>query len=1276
MCSKLIVGTIPSSWRRPLKSGIALLASFLMASCVAQAQTLQLRLPFDDTGPGTTTTSDASGALGTAVTLSMETSASAGTNLHGAANSGVQNQGRAIDFSSNPVAGNTAGNIAYVTNNAAIGSLGLVSNFTATIWFKLGSNPTNTGNLGPRFFVMGTNGVIDSGAANSIALLYNTGSGYFSNSIIGRINTTTFSLPIYYPIPTGLWQFIAVVYNATNTTAMMYYGTEGSPAKLLCVNNVGVQTVNFGTAGTLQIGNRLNGRTRPVNGSIDEFRFYTGAGDATFVENIRQASTPVVVAGLYPDGMSLMQGTNKLSFTASSANGISTGNIKVAVNGTDVSPSLAIGGISTSRTVSYTGLPVDPTLVNNANLNAVNIDIQVTDDSGIIASNRVVYDAFSPDHFTWEAEDYDFDGGLYIDNPTYAFTAAADTYWQRAGIPPVDYSDNGAAGGPLRVYRDPVGLVETEFSLGGAANGGVNVGELMRQKVLNALALDGSIREVDVGYFDGGTGSGLPNWMNYTRTYPTGLFNVYARVAFGGGAGASTLAQVTSGWGTPVQTITNLGTFNLNNSGGWQSYQWVPLRNASGNLVQLSLGGTSTLQSIAGTGGGGNENFFMLITANTNLPIITGVYPNGGLQPSVTFSFTASSPAGITINTNSITVALTAVPLAGNSFVTNLTSSNGLVITGSSTNRNVVYSGLQTNVTYTAIISVVDVNGSPAGRTINFDTYDPILTWEAEDYNYGNGNYYDNPQTNLYAGSFGTAEVDFHEGSGGGGRAYRDSGVTVGPATETATDTVRAAYNGTGFIDYNVGYYDNGDWLNYTRTMPAGQYNVYLRAANGSGGNGGVALARVTSDPTTSPQTTTNLGIFTIPPTGGWQAYTFVPLRDASGNLVKFTGGGVQTLRGTSSGGCNANFYALFAANTNLPAINNVYPDGASFFQSTNKFSFSASSPVGIATNNITVALNGVDVSSSLVLGGSSTNRSVSYTGLQANTNHTITVTVTDANGNSASLTINFDTFSSGFFTWEAEDYDYDNGQFFDNPQVDAYTNLSAVVDVDYHEANTGGTFLYRPNGTATAVVSDVARSQFAGAFDYNIGYFGAGEWGNYTRHYPAGTYNVWGRFACGDVVNQSRALLSIVTGGWGTTDQTTNYLGSFSIPATGWSTFGWVALRDISGNLQTITFTGSTNTLKLTRDQLPFADANVNFLMLVPAPSATQVTVIASVSGGNINLSFQTQAGFSYQIEYKNDLSDFTWTPLGSPVAGDGSIKSVNDPASESRRFYRARVQ
>src|SRR6187551_3243267 len=86
-------------WSCSAAAGVILFASIILSGSWAGGQTLELRFLFDDAGPGTTTTSDASGALGTGVTLYMETAvAGTATNLHGAANSGVQGQGRGLDF--------------------------------------------------------------------------------------------------------------------------------------------------------------------------------------------------------------------------------------------------------------------------------------------------------------------------------------------------------------------------------------------------------------------------------------------------------------------------------------------------------------------------------------------------------------------------------------------------------------------------------------------------------------------------------------------------------------------------------------------------------------------------------------------------------------------------------------------------------------------------------------------------------------------------------------------------------------------------------------------------------------------------------------------------------------------------------------------------------------------------------------------------------------------------------------------------------------------------
>jgi hypothetical protein len=63
-------------------------------------------------------------------------------------------------------------------------------------------------------------------------------------------------------------------------------------------------------------------------------------------------------------------------------------------------------------------------------------------------------------------------------------------------------------------------------------------------------------------------------------------------------------------------------------------------------------------------------------------------------------------------------------------------------------------------------------------------------------------------------------------------------------------------------------------------------------------------------------------------------------------------------------------------------------------------------------------------------------------------------------------------------------------------------------------------------------------------------------------------------------------------------------------------------------------------------------------------------VTLTVTQSGGNVNISWPTQGGTSYQVLSRDNLTD-PWTPLGSTIAGDGTVMSVSYPANGSRRFY-----
>jgi hypothetical protein len=67
--------------------------------------------------------------------------------------------------------------------------------------------------------------------------------------------------------------------------------------------------------------------------------------------------------------------------------------------------------------------------------------------------------------------------------------------------------------------------------------------------------------------------------------------------------------------------------------------------------------------------------------------------------------------------------------------------------------------------------------------------------------------------------------------------------------------------------------------------------------------------------------------------------------------------------------------------------------------------------------------------------------------------------------------------------------------------------------------------------------------------------------------------------------------------------------------------------------------------------------------------------TITAMMSGTNFNLSFPTQIGFTYTVQYKTNLTDAVWQTLTS-FGGNGSNQQVNDPAVQASRFYRLSIQ
>ena len=83
----------------------------------------------------------------------------------------------------------------------------------------------------------------------------------------------------------------------------------------------------------------------------------------------------------------------------------------------------------------------------------------------------------------------------------------------------------------------------------------------------------------------------------------------------------------------------------------------------------------------------------------------------------------------------------------------------------------------------------------------------------------------------------------------------------------------------------------------------------------------------------------------------------------------------------------------------------------------------------------------------------------------------------------------------------------------------------------------------------------------------------------------------------------------------------------------------------------------------------------NLNFSANITPPS-TPIPLNIQISGTSLLLAWPTIEGQTYQLEYKTDLTDPTWTPLGNPMTGTGgTLTTTNNLGSASQLFFRLQV-
>jgi hypothetical protein len=80
----------------------------------------------------------------------------------------------------------------------------------------------------------------------------------------------------------------------------------------------------------------------------------------------------------------------------------------------------------------------------------------------------------------------------------------------------------------------------------------------------------------------------------------------------------------------------------------------------------------------------------------------------------------------------------------------------------------------------------------------------------------------------------------------------------------------------------------------------------------------------------------------------------------------------------------------------------------------------------------------------------------------------------------------------------------------------------------------------------------------------------------------------------------------------------------------------------------------------------------NSLYTVVMATPPAPPIITSVSPSGGAFSLTWSAVAGQVYQVQFKTDLNQTNWTPLGSNLTASSSTLTASDSMTNAQRFYR----
>jgi hypothetical protein len=279
--------------------------------------------------------------------------------------------------------------------------------------------------------------------------------------------------------------------------------------------------------------------------------------------------TPIVNVLAPAASASFLPTSTTVSFQALDDAPLADSGLSITLNGTRYTTAngLALSGPTTNRVASLSGV-----LATNVDYVAA---FAVEDAGGLSTTTTRYFDTFLTSDRMIEIEDYDFDGGSYINNPVPISEGASSptSYSWQTGLVDTDYSDTRTFPDPASTLYRPNDNVRMQHTL-----------DVPRQKYLDAGGTGALVFDYDVGDVAAG------EWLNFTRDFAAGSYEVYLREGLLlMDNGRCELQRVTA------QNTNVLGSFLGRTTGN--NYRNFALTDGAGlNKIILRLSGRTTLR--------------------------------------------------------------------------------------------------------------------------------------------------------------------------------------------------------------------------------------------------------------------------------------------------------------------------------------------------------------------------------------------------------------------------------------------------------------------------------------------------------------------------------------------------------------------------------------------------------------------------------------------------------------------------------------------------------